>query len=149
MSITAHSAETAIKAASLLTDDSIYAIIHLPPNGFTAAAGILAHIGEAFSAVILDRHEVTLILPEDTLPDIQMRLRDHRISPTRYRLITMDVVIDYPVIGFIARISAALAAARINIMPYAAFERDHLLVPVEQIDSALTVLRNLQDSIRL
>ncbi|MDZ4768768.1 MAG: ACT domain-containing protein [Chloroflexota bacterium] len=141
-----HTADSALKAALLETDETVYVVIHLAPNGIMAACGILAQIGEPFAALIVDRHEVTLIIPAEVVEDYHERLRDHRLSSSQYRLITFDVVLDYPVVGFMARIAAALAAAGVSIMPYGAFERDHLLVPVEQFETALHTLRILQAS---
>ena len=47
-----------------------------------------------------------------------------------------------------ATISKALADADVPIMTYAAFTTDHLLVPSEQFETALSTLRDLQANIK-
>lgn len=143
----AHTAETALKAAVFFTDSVTYSVIHLAPNGLLASAGIVAQIGTPFAALIVDHHEVTLVIEAEAISEFAARLRDHRVSEQAWRLITFDVVLDYPVFGFMARIATALAHAGISIMPYAAFERDHILVPEAQLDLALATLRDLQASL--
>ena len=147
MSSSPLSADAALKRAVLETDDQTYALIHLPANGIMAAAGVLAQIAHPFTALIVDRHEVTLIIPEDYLEDFADRLRDHRRDPPSYRLITFNIPLDSALVGFMARISTALAAAQISILPLAAFERDHILVRSEQFDAAIHTLRQLQESL--
>ncbi|MBL8134930.1 MAG: ACT domain-containing protein [Anaerolineae bacterium] len=122
-------------------------MVRLTANGITAAAGILAQVGEPFAALVADKHEVTLIIPQEIVEDFRLRFRDHAISETLYRLITLDVVLEPTLVGFMARLSTVLAGAKISIMPYAAFNRDHLLVPAEQFDQAMKTLRELQSSL--
>lgn len=143
----AQTVDQAIKQAVIRADDARYRMIHLPPRAITAAAGILAHIGEPFAALIVDHAEVTLVVDAELVADFADRLREHRLSDAEYSLITFDLPLEPTLTGFMARISAALADAHIPIMPYAAFERDHLLVPAEQRDAALTTLKALQDSL--
>ncbi len=139
--------EQAIKQAVIRADDARYRMIHLPARAITVAAGILAHVGEPFAALIVDRAEVTLVIDAELVPDFEDRLRDHRISDAEYSLITFDLPLEPTLTGFMARISAALAQVGIPIMPYAAFERDHLLVPADQRDHAIAVLQALQEAI--
>lgn len=136
--------EALLKKTDLYTDDIIYSIVKLPPVAITVAAGILAEIGEAFSALIVDKDEVTLVIPADAIADFSTRLRDYIPSPKNYRLITLDIVLDFSVIGFMAHISRALAEANISILPFAAFSRDHLLVSVDDFDNAWRVLMALK-----
>jgi hypothetical protein len=147
MSSSPLNADAALKQAQLETDDRLYTLIHLPANGIMAAAGVLAQIAEPFAALIIDRHEVTLIMPEVYLEGFAERLRDHRRDAASYRLITFNIALDSALVGFMARISAALAAAGVSILPLAAFERDHILVRSEQFDTAMTALRQLQESL--
>ncbi|MBK8025944.1 MAG: ACT domain-containing protein [Chloroflexi bacterium] len=122
-------------------------MVRLQPTGITAAAGILAQIGEPFSALIVDRHEVTMIMPQELVEDFQPRLRDHEVSPVQYRLITLDVILQPTLVGFLARITQALAAAGVTVMAFAAFNRDHLLVPADQFERAQAALRGLQSGL--
>ena len=136
--------EQALQAAKLYTDNIEYSLIHLPPNAITAAAGVLAEIGEPFGAIIADKDEVTLVIPAEAVASFARRLRDHRLGETSYRLITFDLELEPTLTGFIARVAGALAAANVPILPLAAFSRDHFLVPSTQFDAAWNALKNLQ-----
>ena len=105
---------------------------------------MVAEIGEPFCALLVDRDEVTLMIPADALEDFGRRLRDHVAEKTQYRLITIDAVLEPTLVGFMARVSGALAESGVAVFPYAAFSRDHLFVPAEQIDAALAALEKLK-----
>lgn len=136
--------EEALRQAKLVVDAREYALLRLPPRTITAAAGVLAEISEPFCALIVDKDEVTLIIPAEAVPDFAARLRDHVAAASSYRLITLDVELEPNLVGFMARISAALAAAGVSILPLAAYSRDHLLVPSAQADTARQALEKLQ-----
>lgn len=136
--------DEALKNAPLYTDQIEYALVHLPPNAIMVAAGVIAEIGEPFSTMIVDKDEVTLVIPADAVADFSKRLRDHRLGGTTYRLITFDLELEASLTGFMARISQALANANVPILPFAAFSRDHLLVPSEHFDTAWSALKALQ-----
>jgi len=132
------------KQMNLYTDDTDYIIIKFPPTGITVAAGILAEIGDPFGTIIVDKDEVTLIIPADVVDDFSKRLRDVEKSSNTYRLITFDIVLDFSVVGFMAGISKALADAKISILPIAAFSRDHILVKSGDFNKAWGVLSALK-----
>ncbi len=133
-----------LQQAKLYTDDTLYSLIRLPPNGIMAAAGVLAQVGEPFAALIADKDEVTLVIPADLVAEFANRLRDHRVAETSYRLITFDLELDPTLTGFIARVAEVLAAVNVPILPFAAFSRDHLLVPSDRFDAAWAALQKLQ-----
>jgi hypothetical protein len=87
---------------------------------------------------------VSLVIPAESLPDFARRLPGHKTLPASYRLITIDVELEPNLVGFMAHISRALAAAGIPLMPLAAFSRDHLLVPSDKFDLTLKVLEKLR-----
>lgn len=136
--------EQALQTAPLYTDNIEYSLIHLPARGIMAAAGVLAEIGEPFGAVIVDKDEVTLVIPADAVAVFAKRLFEHRPGETNYRLITFDIELEPTLTGFMARVARALADANVPILPFAAFSRDHLLVPVNQFDAAWDALKQLQ-----
>jgi hypothetical protein len=130
-------------------DPRDYAVISLPARAIMAAAGVVAEYGEAFSVIIADKDEVTLVLLAEAWPDFAERLPGHRVASDVYRLITFDLELDMSLVGFMALISNALADAGISILPLAAFTRDHLLVKSDQVESALAALRHLQTSLHI
>lgn len=136
--------EQALKSARLYTDNKLYILLRLHPRAIIVAASVMAELSEPFSALIVDKDEVTLIVPADALTAFTSRLRDYQVSEAQYRLITLDVALDPALVGFLARVSAALAAAGVSILPYAAYTRDHLLVPSEQFEKAWNTLEHLK-----
>lgn len=138
--------EQALQTAQLYTDSIEYRIIHLPPNAIMAAAGVIAEISEPFVTIIVDKDEVTLVIPAEAVEVYVRRLRDHRFNDTTYRLITFDLALEATLTGFMARIATVLANAQVPILPLAAFSRDHLLVPSPQFDAAWAALKALQSN---
>lgn len=140
MNDTAH---RALAQARLYTDGQLYCLVHLPARAITPAAAVLAEISASFSALLADKDEVTLVLPEDHFADYAHRLPEHR-AQGGYRLITFDLPLDHALVGFLSRVSAALAEAQVPIMALSAYERDHLLVPDTHFTRAMQTLRDLQ-----
>lgn len=136
--------EDALKAAELYSDDQLYKFVKLPPNAITVAASIVAEASMPFFAMLVDKDEVTLMLPEDVLEVFSKRLIGAEISETNYRLITFDVVLEPTLVGFMAHVSRALAQENISIMPFAAYSRDHLFVSEKQFETAIAVLERIK-----
>lgn len=140
--------EQALQDAVLYNDDYLYRFVKLPVNAITAAAGVVAQAGNPFSALLLDKDEVTLMIEDEDFEEFKKRLLDHEVSDVRYRLITFDIELEPNLIGFMAHISTALANANISLMPFAAYSRDHIFVNEADFDKAITILEKLKTSIR-
>lgn len=137
----------ALKQTSISSDGVDYAVIKLPARAITMAAGIVAEIGEAFCALIVDQYEVSLIIPTEAVEDFSMRLQGHTRAQNSYRLMTFDIELDFSIFGFMAAVSQALADVKVSILPIAAYSRDHILVQSEQFDIALQAMQKLQSSL--
>lgn len=59
------------------------------------------------------------------------------------RLITLTVYSSLDAVGFVARITSALATAGISVNPIAAYHHDHLLVPADRAADAMAILASL------
>jgi hypothetical protein len=140
-------AEQLFAKARLYSDPQDYALISLPPQAITAAAGVLAEVGESFSALIADKDEVTLIVLAAAWPEFAGRLPSHQVAADSYRLITFEIELEMSVVGFMALVSKALSEAGISILPLAAFTRDHLLVKRDHAEAALATLQRLQSKL--
>lgn len=136
--------QQALAAAQFYTDGQEYALVRLHPRATTAAAGVIAELGGPFATLIIDKDEITLILPTFALEELGERLRDHHVAAQTYRLLTLDVELDSNLTGFMAAISRALSDAGVSLLPCAAYSRDHLLVPAHQFDAALDALQKLK-----
>lgn len=136
-------AAQAFVRASLYTDNIHYILVHLPPQAITAGAGVLAEIGQPFGALVVDKDEITLVVPQEYWDEFAGRLPDHRIAGN-YRLITFDLPLDLNMIGFMALISRVLAEAGVSILALSAYERDHILVPADRFQTAWETLQTAQ-----
>jgi len=139
------SAQSYLKQARLYSDDVPYLMVQFPAQAITLAAGILAEVADPFSALIVDKDEITLIIPSEVQEDFAKRL-SHGKPSAEYRLITLDIELPPTLIGFMAYVANALAAAKIPIIPLGAFSRDHLLVPAGQFEQAWQTLKELQEA---
>lgn len=140
----AQTVHDALREATLYSDEYVYRFVQLPPNAIVAAAGVVAETATPFSALLLDKDEVTLMLEEEDFEQFKHRLLDHRVSDIGYRLITFDVELEPTLIGFMAQVSAALADANISLLPFAAYSRDHIFVAEDQFEQAIQVLEELK-----
>lgn len=59
------------------------------------------------------------------------------------RMITLNIHSALDAVGFLARITAELAKLGMGVNPVSAFYHDHLFVPVDRADDALSALRDL------
>jgi hypothetical protein len=137
-------AKSAVQAMQLHTDGESYRFIRLPNGRATAAAGVLAETADPFLALMVDKDEITLVLPESVVNDYAKRLGEYTLSDSAYRLITFDIELNHDLIGFTALVSAVLAEAGVPIMPLAAFSRDHILVPADHFQTAWNALEKLK-----
>lgn len=140
------SVDDVLAQAELYSDDYTYRFITLPPNAITAAANVVAQAGNPFTALLVDKDEVTLMLEDEDYNEYQKRLLDHKVSDTRYRLITFDIVLESTLVGFMARVTQVLADAEISVMPFAAFSRDHIFVSDTDFEKAMQVLQQLKST---
>lgn len=132
-----------LKTAQFAADDDVYRLLKLPPQAVTAAAGVIAEIGEPFCALLVDKNEVTLVIPDEAVEHFGKRLPGHTLGGT-YKLITVEAELEPDLIGFMSAVSTALAGANVGVFPYAAFTTDHILVPEAQLEAALEALKSLQ-----
>ena len=135
----------ALRGASLYSDGQLYRILKLPPAAITLAAGLVAEIGLPFCALIVDKDEVSLMIPDQARKAFGLRLRGAEASEREYRLITLDAELEPALVGLMARMASALARAGIPILTFAACSRDHVFVAKDDFDEAMRALRTLQE----
>jgi hypothetical protein len=138
-------AQTFFRQAPLYTDSVDYLILRLPARAITVAAGILAELSEPFGALVVDKDEVTLVIPAEVREDFQKRLLDASYSQN-YRLITFDLVLPPDLTGFMAWVTGLLAEANIPLIPLGAYSRDHLLIPSAHFVEAWALLTKAQQT---
>ena len=89
-------------------------------------------------AVIRDKNEITCIIN-------QAKMKEHRclaVEPD-FRIITFDMVLPFALVGFIAKVSRALAQDGISICAISAYSTDHILVKGKDVIRAVNCLKSL------
>ncbi|HVG38188.1 MAG TPA: ACT domain-containing protein [Pyrinomonadaceae bacterium] len=89
--------------------------------------------------MLRDEYEVTLLLGEDDWRAMRHLARDARIEGD-FRIVTLNVELDWNVVGFMAHVAAILAAAQVSCGFLSAFARDHLLIKQGDLPRALLAL---------
>ena len=89
--------------------------------------------------LLKDTREVTLLVEEDDWRAMRHAARDARVE-AGFRLLTLDLELGWDVIGFLARVTAILAAAGVPVGALSAFSRDHLLIKQDDLPRALLAL---------
>ena len=102
-----------------------------------AVAKCAAAPREAF-AVVRDAREITAVVVESGLDEV-----DAIESEPGWRVLTFDVVLPFDCVGFLARVSEALADAGVGIFVISSFSTDHVLVKDDAIDRACAALAAL------
>ncbi|MGY3233908.1 hypothetical protein ACVWZ4_005552 [Bradyrhizobium sp. USDA 4472] len=84
-----------------------------------------------------EREGTTLVIPREQAEATGLRYA----FPSR--LITLTVHSTLDAVGFLAAITARLAAAGISVNAVSAFHHDHLFVPCDRADEAMALLQNM------
>ena len=92
-----------------------------------------------FFAIVKDSSGITVVLPESELGKIDNVAECER----GFRLFTFDMVLPFDLIGFISKISTALANAGISVLVFSSYSTDHILVRGKDVDKAIDVFRDL------
>lgn len=125
----------------LYTDDRDYVVIRVPLEDVYEGTAMLAKIAEPFSTAIVDKDELTLVLPEDVWEEVRDDL-DWDQEPVGYRLITFDIALELGLVGYLATLTDVVAEAGVSMLAFSAYQRDHLLVPEPDFGRAWTALND-------
>jgi len=91
-----------------------------------------------FFAAVRDFEEITLILKESEL---------EKINPLKaekgFRLITFEKVMSFDTVGFIAKVSSALAENGIPVLVLSSYSTDHILVRESDLERAVEVMKKV------
>ena len=89
--------------------------------------------------LLRDPYEVTLLVEESDWRAMRHAARDAR-AEADFRLLTLGVELGWDVVGFLAHVTAILAAAGVPVGALSAFSRDHLIIKQDDLGKALRVL---------
>ena len=89
-------------------------------------------------AVIQDKNEITVVID-------QSRVNDEDVIELEkgWKLITFDMILPFGLVGFLARVSQALAEENISLFAISAYSTDHILVKQKDLTKAIKKLKSL------
>jgi hypothetical protein len=119
-----------------------YLLVSLPPAALAAAATLMAKAAGPFTAMVVEKEEVSLTLRRDAWLAASEKI-DVLAVAGPYRVVTLDLVIDLNVSGYLLPAAERLAQAGIAIVAQCAYRKDHLLIRSEDAQSAVSILTQL------
>ncbi len=93
--------------------------------------------------VFREREGTTLIVLEDEARAAGLE------ALFRCRMVTLNIHSSLEAVGFLAAITARLAATGMGVNPVSAFYHDHLFVPADRAEEALALLAELAEENRV
>ena len=95
-------------------------------------------------ANIKDKSETTVILDQSKINGCKNIIKMEK----GWKLLTFDMVLPFGAVGFLAKISKAMAEENIGIMAISSFSTDHILVKAKDLDKAIKKLGSLGMAIK-
>jgi uncharacterized protein len=92
---------------------------------------------EAF-ANIIDRNETTVVVEES-----KVNTRDAVKIEKGWKILTFDTTLPFEMVGFMAKVSSALAERGVSIFVISAYSTDHILVKETDLNKARKALEGL------
>lgn len=124
--------------------DGAYWLVSLPHEELERAAAAVARALPDFAALVVERDEVSITLPDRIWREAESGLAA-RARGGPYAVITFDIDLDLDldVTGYMLPAAARLADAGISIVPQCAYLKDHLLVREADAGRAVETLEAL------
>lgn len=113
-------------------------VIGLAPGALDPAS-LLA--GPAPRQVIVEVEEITALLPWEEARQVAERAEAPLEGP--FAWLRFETPMAWELVGFLARVTSALAQAGVSLGAVCGYSRDHLFVPWEQREVALDALEGL------
>ncbi len=117
----------------------VYCLASLSPDAVREAAALVAESAGRFAALVLERDEVSLTVPDVVWAPSPLPARARAVAGP-YRVLTFDLDLELDVVGYLAPAAERLAAAGVSVVPQCGFLKDHLLVREGDLERAREVL---------
>lgn len=127
-------------------DPRTFTIAGVPPAYEPSVRLALVDVHAPFFVQVMTR-EVSVVLAEDEWKRVREKFPGAR-EERGYRLITLDVKLDWDVTGYLSAVTAALAEAQVPVGVLSSFHHDHLLVRADLLERATTALQRLIETAR-
>jgi hypothetical protein len=89
-------------------------------------------------ANIIDKNETTVIIDQSKFNE-----KDAVEIEKDWKILTFDMVLPFGLVGFMAKVSQALADEKISIFAISAYSTDHILVKEKDLNKTIKELENL------
>jgi uncharacterized protein len=119
-----------------------FVVAGLEPRERLLALRLLLGVAGSFWQFIVEPDILTLVIAESDWRPIGHAF-PHARAERPYRVISFDLDLPGGLVGFMAAISGALAAAGVPLLAVCAYSKDHLLVREEHLDAALEAIAAL------
>ncbi|MFA4820246.1 MAG: ACT domain-containing protein [Candidatus Aenigmatarchaeota archaeon] len=93
-------------------------------------------------AVIQDKNETTVIIDQSKFSETAIEMEKG------WKILTFEMVLPFGLVGFLAKISKALADENISLFAISAYSTDHILVKEKDLSKAISKLKTLGLSIK-
>jgi len=101
-------------------------------------------VSEGAFTVIQDKKEITVIIDEEKTQE-----EDIIEIEKGWKILTFDIVLPFGLVGFIAKVSKALAEEGISIFVISAYSTDHILVKEKDLPRTIKKLEQLGCAIKI
>jgi len=117
-----------------------YSIVSIPLKQFNRLD--LKKFQKKLFSLIYEKDEITLIINQDNWKSIKNNFKNYKLEKN-YRILTLDVNLNWNVVGYLAAVSKALADNKISIGVISTYLKDHLLIKDKDVKRAVNVLSRL------
>lgn len=121
-----HDLKQLLSGMAPVLDDAIYVFVTLP--GRDVPPGLNPRM------MMQEREGTTIVITQDAAIAANL---PHEFP---CRMITLNIHSALEAVGFLARITTRLASLGMGVNPVAGFYHDHLFVPLDRADDAMTAL---------
>ncbi len=134
-----------LAATQLHVPEEAFVLVRLPAAAYPSLLMQLdqAHVS-GFLSLIRSAEETTLLTSESIWAQVSDAW-PQAVVESGWRLITLEQEVALDVVGYLAPLAQALAAADIPLLVISAFSTDHLLVQEHHLPAALKVLQRVID----
>ncbi len=118
-----------------------FTIVSIDRSEEDKARGIIADLSP-FASLTFDVAEVSLVVKAEDWVGLRERFEEYR-EEGPVRLITVDIVLDLSIVGFMEVVVRRLADDGVSIFALSTYLRDHILVKEGDCGKAVKALRSL------
>jgi len=125
--------------ADVLPED--FLIVKLPLKETVVIKDKIKQITDTFFSLIINKEEITLVVPENEWKKISDSFLELKIERT-YKIISLDLPLQWTVTGYMSYIARLLSEVGISIGVISCYSKNYLLIKKHDIFMAIQILTN-------